>query len=70
MRRSDTKPDKNHPTRRETMNKPKFLMMDNGWYIWNDRGSTVMIPPSMSYMVRDGKPEDLTQKWIDRCLAL
>ena len=52
------------------MNKPKFLMMDNGWYVWNDRGSTVMIPPSMSYMVRDGKPEDLTQKWIDRCLAL
>ena len=49
---------------------PTFLRIDNGWYIFDDNGETVMIPPSMSQMIREVtvvEYHSLSQEWADRC---
>jgi len=49
---------------------PTFLRIDNGWYVFDDNGDTVMIPPSMSQMIREVtvvEYHSLSQEWADRC---
>jgi hypothetical protein len=55
------------------MEEPTFTGIENGWYVFNDNGDRVMIPPSLSELLREvttARYEELTGEWVARCLAV